>query len=423
MNPDQEVIDSSGKVSGSLYSPPVDGSDESQEEFDGAIPSMYENTNPSLAQSYKEMSEAPQQEEEDSHNKRETRTRKNVPVAKRISELTYQKRALEEQLAQKEYHYQQQLADQQRQLQERDRLLREKEENELSTLENTLNANEAIALAELERSKEDMDVKEEMRWQKYLNDLQKEQMRVQTKKASKRSDDDDYGTYKEPIPMARPQYNRPQAPAEYLDWVERTPWANPNDPNYSPDLVNEAIQKSVEIDKRLRIQGQAHYIGTPEYYDTLNTIMNDQYGSPSEDNGKDNSMAYQDDAEFGQYDDGHGYGHPSAPMQMPHRSSAPQHYQQQPQYQQQRPQYGSPSVPASRSGSTMADQYARQNPQGRTGPRVQLTPEQEMIARNLRIKKADGSYMRPDEARARYIKHMNAPLNPEGSPHKLIFNY
>lgn len=327
-----------------------------------------------------------------------TSRRKGVPLPKRISQMTYQNKLLQEQFqhAQEQLQHVEYLRQQERAELEREKniykeMLAKKEQDEIQTLEQTISTNEKVILNEMRRAKEAQDIDEEMRWQGELGDLHKAHAQIQAHKVAKQNmpqvAHDEYVDI--PLqPAYQPQPIQPNYNPHYLDWVESTPWANPNDPNYSAPLVNEVDKVAEHVNTQLKLNGRADVIGTPEYFSTLNNIIYERYQMPTDD---------------GQQDDGrHGEG--SIP-------TAPQSY------------YTNSHVGGvSRQGATMADQYIQNNSFPRGHSRVTLTPEQEAIASNLQIRGMDGNYLTPAETRQRYIKHLNAPVAEGGSKYKLVFD-
>ena len=316
------------------------------------------------------------------------KARKGVPLPKRISQLTYEKKLLEEQLQQAEYVRQVQLAELQRENQAYRAQLIQKEDSEIDNLESTIQSNEHVIMNEMRRAKEEQDIAAEMKWQRELNELQKASAQVQAHKAARQVQVEDAHDeyYTEAVAPRMPQPSVADVNPHFLEWTESTPWANQNDPNYSPELMGEADEIAVELNKKLRVARRADVIGTPEYFATINEIIEGRHGVGTPE------MEYENNAH-----------------------SQRQHYQSSP---------ASHVGGVNRQGATMAEQYARQNQGQRPySSGARLSPEQEMVARNLQIKGNDGRYLNPVEARNRYIKHLKAPVAPGGTQFRMIFDH
>lgn len=58
-----------------------------------------------------------------------------------------------------------------------------------------------------------------------------------------------------------------------LNWFYSNPEFNPQNPKYDKHLQREFINYAKEIDNELSQQGKSHVIGTPEYYDYFENVM------------------------------------------------------------------------------------------------------------------------------------------------------
>ena len=152
------------------------------------------------------------------------------------------------------------------------------------------------------------------------------------------NDISNYNNYTDPL-----EFDQPTAQTEFL---ERNPWFNQN-----PQLQQEALVIADNMEKQLAFNGQTHLIGTPEYYNVIESTMREQYGF-------------------------------SSGGQVQEQQS--QQRQSQTQYQQPVQQKPSYSEGVESRGVTMADQYVQRNPQN-TQNAGSLTPEQIRMARNLQI--------------------------------------
>mgnify|MGYP005608424881 FL=1 len=149
-------------------------------------------------------------------------------------------------------------------------------------------------------------------------------------------------------PRYNPNYIEPQTEHnEELDyWLERNPWADPYSQEFDQELRSEVNEIALELDKRLKFNGNANLIGTPEYFTSLDNIMRDRWG------------------------------HQTQPQNEP------------PQYSNT--PYQSPVAPVTRNGSSMSEQYVAQKSLTHRHPGVALNPQELAIARNLQIKTTNG---------------------------------
>lgn len=111
-------------------------------------------------------------------------------------------------------------------------------------------------------------------------------------------------TIKEHLPEYPPVYSNYYAPQysdhyeanynevsqenpHYLAWLDKVDvegnrinaWADPTDDiNYSPELVNEALEYAGELNKLMKKKGQGHLIGTLEYYDIISSALDAKHG-------------------------------------------------------------------------------------------------------------------------------------------------
>jgi hypothetical protein len=66
-----------------------------------------------------------------------------------------------------------------------------------------------------------------------------------------------------------------------IQFVERNAWANPNNTNYDTRLVREAEEAASILDSNLKVTGQSHLIGTPEYFLELESYITNKYAAPA----------------------------------------------------------------------------------------------------------------------------------------------
>jgi len=211
------------------------------------------------------------------------RQRKGVPLSKRINQLTYEKKVLEEQLQQSEWLRQQERVHLENERVAYEQHLALKEQEEIESTQAAINQNEQLVLREMRRAKEEQDINSEMKWQAELTSLQKAQAQLEGYKAAKSSSQDDQDYIVEPLPQSYmpipPQQTAPTITNPYMqEWMDSTPWANPNDPNYSPEVMNEADQVAAHFNTKLKLAGQAHVIGRPEYFQAITDVIEERHG-------------------------------------------------------------------------------------------------------------------------------------------------
>lgn len=284
---------------------------------------------------------------------------------KRIDHLTYENKirdAQNKELAAKVRYQEDLLAETQLRLQEN-----EKSKNEY--YESNLNTREQSILTELKSAKEDGDIDKEVMLSKALADVSSAKSTYDLYKAQQQFQpqqqpiniEPNYGQ-QQSSEQTYPDYEQPEN-EELTNWYENNPWADPNTPEFSPRLRQEVDAIAAEFEETLKYNRMSHLIGTAEYFDSINNIMNSKYG-------------------------------------------VGQQHQEQDSYEYEEP---APTVyknnynvaPVSRNGSSMADQYAAKNPQT-TRNSVALTEDEYKIARNLQIKLPNGRYMTGDAAVERY---------------------
>jgi hypothetical protein len=161
-------------------------------------------------------------------------------------------------------------------------------------------------------------------------------------------------------------YQEPaELPDEFVDFIERNPWVNPNAREYSPELAREADALATEFTKRLKFNNQAHLVGGDEYFSEIENIMRDTY-----------SLGGQQQQ---------------------------QQYQPQPQ---QRSYQNAPVSGVSRQGASMADQYTARTNSTHRKDVLTLTPAEYKIARNLQVPDPNnfGKYLSHDQVVRQYAE-------------------
>jgi len=300
--------------------------------------------------------------------------RKSVDgLKKRIDQITYERNVMEakaQELMNRIQEQEQILADQQA-------LLKQNEQYKNAYYENNLHTREKAILSELKFAKEEGDVDKEIALSKELAKVTADQSTYGLYKSQLKNQNIspvNYNSYQDPhtnlYPNPTIRYNEPINEA-YDSWLEKNTWADPESSNYSPRLREEANQLANELDEMLRYNGNAEFIGTPAYFDSIDNLMSQMYSVKKND---------QD--------------------QMPRDSQS----------------YS--VAPVSRNGSSMADQYISRNPNN-TRQHMSLSEDEYKIARNLQIKLPNGKYATGDEAVRRYAEAKRFQ-NPQGSQKLVI---
>jgi hypothetical protein len=322
----------------------------------------------------------PEQIEEKQHQNQNKKTsRKKIEgLKRRVDEVTFERNvraAQTQELMAKIQEQEQRLAEQQA-------LLEQNEQYKNAYYENNLQTRESDIKHRLKIAKEEGDIEKEVELSAELSKVTADKSTYGLYKSQlKNQNQNPYNNYNEPNIYPEPTYgdninyndhgyDEPTNEA-YESWLEKNSWADPESHNYSPRLRHEANELANELDETLRFNGNAEYIGTPDYFKVIDNLMSERY-----------SVKKTTDANK--------------------RQNESQYYS---------------VAPVSRSGSTMADQYMMKNPNN-TRRHTSLTEDEYKIARNLQIKLPNGKYASGQEAINRYIdaKRMQ---NPNGS-HKLV---
>lgn len=306
-------------------------------------------------------------------------------LKKRLDQVTFEKNV---EAAQKKELWAKVQA-QERWISEQQSLLEQNEQHKNAYYENNLQTREKSIINELKVAKEEGDIDKEITLSKELAKVTadqstygyyKSQLRKQnipdnyneniypqpTYGTDTRSQDYPNNNYEEPINEA------------YDSWLDRNSWADPDSRDYSPRLREEATILANDLDEMLRYNGKAQFIGTEDYFKSIDSLMSERYGV------KGSEKDQEPEPE---------------PRQMERQSYS--------------------VAPVSRNGSSMADQYIRKNPNN-TRNHTSLTEEEYKIARNLQIKLPNGSYATGDEAVRRYAE-AKMMKNPHGS-NKIIID-
>lgn len=217
--------------------------------------------------------------------------------------------------------------------------------------ERSLEDNEQRILRELELAKEEGDIKKEIEIHRQLADVtsQKHTQLLSKALAKQQPVVENYQPnypvnpplYPESAPeqySAHEQYDESDPEDEFdpqQEWLRLNPWANPLSDKYDPDSSYELRGLSQELNKILIDNNRSDMIGTPEYLNSLSSLMNEQRGNPNNDNNptvsRNNMKSY-------------------------------------------------PVAPVTKKGSSMADQYlSRNNYQGYSVPDDEIAMARKMI--------------------------------------------
>ncbi len=297
---------------------------------------------------------------------RKTRRNKN-PAKERISRLINDNHAKD----QINMQLQAELAEKEHLLSVREHELRSKELNNQQLFETNLKAEEYSIIQGLRSAKEEGDIDREIELQRDLARVKGEQTTFDVLKIQQQyqdpatHDEEDTSFYPSVNPYAyeADHYQEaPELPDEFVDFIERNPWVNPNAREFSPELAQEADALATEFTKRLKFNNQAHLVGGDEYFAEIENIMRDNY-----------SLGGQ---------------------------------QQQRSQPQQRSYQNAPVSGVSRQGASMADQYMSRNNSIHRKDAITLTPAEYKIARNLQVPdpRQPGKYLSHDEVVRTYAE-------------------
>ncbi len=297
-------------------------------------------------------------------------SRKTVEgLKKRIDQITFEKNV---EAAQKK-ELLAKVQTQERWIAEQQSLLEQNEQHKNAYYENNLQTREKSIINELKVAKEDGDIDKEIALSKELAKVTADQSTYGYYKSQlrKQNSPDNYNdniypqpTYGNDVHSQDYPNNNYEEPINeaYDSWLDRNSWADPESRDYSPRLRDEATVLANDLDEMLRYNGKAQFIGTEDYFKSIDNLMSERYGVKGSERDQEQELE---------------------PRQMDRQSYS--------------------VAPVSRNGSSMADQYIRKNPNN-TRNHTSLTEEEYKIARNLQIKLPNGSYATGDEAVRRYAE-------------------
>lgn len=305
-------------------------------------------------------------------------------LKRRIDQITFEKNVREAQTQELLAKVQ----DQERRLADQQSLLEQNEQYKNAYYENNLQTREKAIINELKVAKEEGDIDKEISLSKELakvaadqstHGLYKSQLKNQPNQ-NQFNYDNHQNFYPEPtygnnVQGNETDYGEP-VNESYDLWLEKNPWADPESQNYSPRLRNEANELANELDEMLRYNGNANYIGTPAYFESIDNLMAEKYSVQNKDTKQREPQSY----------------------------SSPSSYN---------------VAPVSRNGSSMADQYMSKNPNN-TRQHISLSEDEYKIARNLQIKLPNGKFASSDEAIRLYAEGKRVQ-SPNGT-HRLTID-
>jgi len=315
------------------------------------------------------------------------RPRKNVPLTKRIGELTYRHKLVEEQALLERGRYQNEIAELRNQLAQKDQEAKYQEHKQLETTGEALEQSAAVVLNEMRRAEEDGRNDEKIHWQDELRKitLAQAELNVERKQRAAAPAEDEY-TY-EPLPyypQAIPQ--QPVAPPitnpHMVAWLEENEWAHPNSDKYSPMAMNTAQQVAEVLNNHYTMRGEPEKIGSPEYFHIITSEVETAFGARQ-------------------------------PVQAPPPSNYPM---PAPQQTSRYPTSTAPVSPVPQGGSSMAEAYLRNNQTHLQGASIRLSPPADAVAVNLGFKHPDGRPYTAQENRMEYIRGINAAPAAGKSP-------
>jgi hypothetical protein len=308
------------------------------------------------------MAQAEETQVEETHNKPK-RNKTNNPYKDRISRLINDNRTKEHMNMQ----LQAELAEKERLLHQREEEIRAREVNNYQLFENNLRQEENSIVQNLKLSKESGDIDTEVELQRDLARVKSEQaafdvLKYQNYSPPQNAYDDDYTSI---YPTVTPYdyydagyENEPEVSEEYATFVERNPWVNPNAREYSPQLYQEANALAEDMNKRLKFNKQADLIGSDEYYQAIESAMNQAYA-------------------------------------MKQRHQPQQQVQQSHSY---------PTGGVTRQGASLADQYISRSNPSYNNPAASLSAEEYQLARNLIVPSTGGGNLSSNQAIDLYTK-------------------
>ncbi len=291
---------------------------------------------------------APDSDQEEEEAPKKERKKNENPFRKRIDQMTYEKKLLQE--------HNQYLADQLARAQTDLGSLHQKattaEKLNDNAMMQTIELTERSLKRQLRSAKEELNLDEEERIQDEMENLREQKRFLKSKESENYADDPVYSIpYSAPAPIPQESPN-----PVYNEWVTRNEWANQYSQNFSPELRQDADRYAIDLNAKLKFNNAASWIGTEEYFKVIDTYMHSKYGVQSD--------------------------HEEAPMNT--NSGRP------------------PVASVNRSGGSLADQYMSNNPQ--SNPALSLTPMELQLVRNTVYRDDRGRILNEQESIAKYAE-------------------
>ena len=127
-----------------------------------------------------------------------------------------------------------------------------------------------------EKAAEDGDVEKQAAAQNYMTQFNTELTLLKNKESK-----DDYH-YQEPENLNEflNYVPTPRTNVYAEEWLAENPWfdSTPGNPDFDPEMAQEAMQLSSIFDRELRRSRRSDVIGTPDYFDAISEAVRDKFG-------------------------------------------------------------------------------------------------------------------------------------------------
>jgi hypothetical protein len=199
--------------------------------------------------------------------------KKKISSDRRFDQLIYERGLLEQQNVYKDSI----ISEQNKKLEEFKNQLQHKDKISNDYFETALQERESSLVREIKRAKEEGDIDAEIKLieemadikaKKNTNSLLQFQRQEQEAQNYNNIREEEYTPLETTIPS-----NTSSVPQEFQEWLEDNSWYN-----NSPRLRQEADTIARDLSDRLAFNNQDHLIGTPEFFQSVSNIMNDNYG-------------------------------------------------------------------------------------------------------------------------------------------------
>jgi hypothetical protein len=372
---------------------------EFQEKLQLMKDSMIEETPTLISADSEDEQQEHLEEEQSSLNRKGTRKRNNLKG--RLDAVLAENKAKDA----RQQHLISLLQEQEARLVEAQARAEQNAHNSNAYYEQSLENEEQRIITELKLAKENVDIEKEVELQHKLSEIAAQKQTQALSKTLKRQQQFQV-PQGPPVNYPQPEYypeqhTEAQVNEHLEDWLEDNSWANPNSPDYDPNLHAEVDDLAGKLNKHLRFKRASHMIGTPEYFKILSDEMNRRYSIEDENNDYD------------------------------------EHYEVPTQYEQPSiDNYNYAVAPVTKKGSSMADRYTDNRPSNQriankssTRP-VTLTKDEWEVGAKMApmLSKIHGKHFSEEEAVAVYYKSkMKLPpeerLQPGSQLYKTYRNY